>query len=71
MTTYIMIDFTYCNFEVNIEEITYVLIKQRRRGQFSTLKYDPICHDVVASACFGTFEASFLNLLNYILAKDH
>ena len=45
-------------------------IKQRRRDQFSTLKYDSICHDVLASAGFGTFEASFLNLLNYLLAKD-
>ena len=58
-----MIDFTDCDFKVKIEEITYVFIKQRRRGQFSTLKYDPICNDVLASACFGTFKASFLNLL--------
>ena len=66
-----MIDFTYCDFRFKVEKITYVLIKQRRRGQFSTLKYDPICQKVLASACFGTFEASFLNLLNYFLAKDH
>ena len=66
-----MIDFTYCDFKVKTEEITYVLIKQRRRGQFSTLKYDPIYHDVLVSACFGTFEASFLNLLSFFLAKDH
>ena len=63
-----MIDFTYSDFKVKLEEITYVLIKQRRRGQFSMLKYDPICPDVLASVCFGTFEASFLN---YFLAKDH
>ena len=66
-----MIDFTFCDFKAKIEEITYVLIKQRRRGQSSWLKNDPICHDILASACFGTFEASFLNLLNSFLAKDH
>ena len=60
-----MIDFTYCDFKVKIEEITYVLIKQRRRGQFSTLKYGPICHDVLASAFLA------LSARNYLQYRRH
>ena len=55
-----MIDFTYCDFKVKIEEITYVLIKQRRRGQLSTLQYDPICHDVLAPDVLALLKHHFL-----------
>ena len=44
-TPYIMIYITYRNLKVKNSEIDYLLLLQRRRGQVSTLEFDPIYND--------------------------
>ena len=48
MTPYIIFDYTYyLNLKIKSDEKSYLLFHQRRRGHFTTLKFDPICNDVL------------------------
>ena len=47
LTPYIMNLYIYRDFKVENGEIDYLLLQQRRRGQFSTLTFDPIHNDVL------------------------
>ena len=40
-----MIYITYRDLKVKNVKIYYLLLQQRRRGQFSTLKFDPTYND--------------------------
>ena len=51
LTSYIMIYITYCDLKVTNGEIDYLLLQQRRRGQFSCSNLTPFimmdftCHN--------------------------
>ena len=40
-----MIYISYCDLKIKNGAIDYLLLQQRRRGHFSTLKFDPIYKD--------------------------
>ena len=45
LTPYQIIYITYRDLKLKNGEIDYLLLQQRRRGQFSTLKFDLIYYD--------------------------